>query len=401
MAVVTRIHLDGPAPSMMTPAERRLDLFRRVDAAGDALAASEDDGNRLGRLADPAVQALRAAGLIALKVPLECGGFEAEPALQYEVFERVALANPAAAWCLFIHADVLGVACARFSDDALDVLFAHDPLPMLCGGGGLKPCSLTRVEGGYRLSGTCRYGSGMSEASWVTLSGVVRHDDGRLEPRICFLPKGDLQVDEAGWDMSGMRGTGSFDYRADEVFVPEMMTRSALLPPQRGGRMYRTGQMGYLGHSIPAVAWGIVGRALDRIVDDAGELSRGYQQPTRLGERQAFTRFLGEAAQKRRAARALMMADGEELMAAVDRGDPLPPLEAATRSAGAWVCRLAVEVMTDLVRHAGGSVLREGSPYERALRDVTVAASHIVVDESAHENLARAMLGHEGANLMA
>ena len=63
----------------------------------------------LGRLADATVEALRGAGLLSLKVPRELGGFEAEPALQYEVFERVAHYDIAAAWCLFIYADTAGM----------------------------------------------------------------------------------------------------------------------------------------------------------------------------------------------------------------------------------------------------------------------------------------------------
>ncbi len=394
-----RVEVGGMSPATMTADERREDLFRRVESIADTLRSSEAEGSRLGRLADATVAALRSSGLVALKCPLEVGGFEAEPALQYEVFERVALVNPSAAWCLFIHADVLGMVTSGWPDDVLDAVFADDPMPLICGGGGLKMLPLTKADGGYRISGSSRYGSGMTQAKWVLLLGAVK--DSSEPPFGCLLPKNHVQVFEDTWDMSGMRATGSVDYRVDDVLVPEAFAKSAARPPLRGGRMYRTGQMGYVGHSIPAVAWGIVGRALDAIAEDAAGLSRGYRSSSRLCDRQVFTRFIGEAAQKRRAARALMTADGEELMAAVDAGVDLLPREAATRSAGAWATRLAVEVMTDLVRHAGGSVLRTGSLYEQALRDISVVASHIVVDESAHENLAAALLGHADANLMA
>lgn len=385
----------------MSVGERRAELFRRVEGVAEVLREHDAEGARLGRLADATVTALRDAGLVALKTPLEVGGFEAEPSLQYEVFERVARLSPSAAWCLFIYADVLGVVCSRFPDDVLDVMFAQDAMPLVCGGGGLKPSPLSPQDGGYRITAASRYGSGMFAAGWVTLPGIVQGADGRPDPRICIVPKSDVEVDFASWDMSGMAGTGSYDYRLDAVFVPEPFAVPALAPPRRGGRLYRTNQMGYIGHSIPAVAWGIVGRAMDAIAAEGASLSRGYRQPVSLHERQTFARWLGEATQKRRAAGALMMADGEELMAAVDRGDDLVPFEANTRAAGAWATRAAVETMVDLVRHAGGSVLRNGTLYEQALRDVTVVASHIVVDESAHENLAQALMGRTAANLMA
>jgi indole-3-acetate monooxygenase len=396
-----RIKVGGVAPASLTPQERRLDLFARVDSIADELRAGVADGENLAHLSDGVVDAMRRVGLIALKVPLSFGGFEAEPALQFEVFERIARLNPCASWCLFIYADVLGLACAHLPEASFDAMVAADPLPMICGGGGLRPAILEPVEGGYRLNAKSRYGSGMHHAGWVTIVGLLFAPDGPPEPRYAFVPKDQVQTDPASWDMFGMRATGSIDYAFDNVFVPEAFAGSALSLHPNAGRMYRTGPIGYLAQSIPAVAFGIVGAALDRLVADSARISRGYAKPTPLGDWQVFQRFLGEATQRLRAARALMITDGEELMAAVDRGDDLTQLEAAGRSAGAWATHVALEVMTDIARHPGGSILRQGSPYERALRDVTVVATHFLVDEASHETLGRYLLGHEGLDPMA
>ena len=68
----------------------RDELFARIDAIAPTLAADIPRGDELRRLPDASVDALRRSGLLRLKVPTALGGHEAEPGLQFEVFERVA-----------------------------------------------------------------------------------------------------------------------------------------------------------------------------------------------------------------------------------------------------------------------------------------------------------------------
>ena len=257
------------------------------------------------------------SGLLRLKVPVELGGHEAEPGLQFEVFERVAMVNVAAAWCYFIWADSVGDACARLTDDGLARLLADDDVPIVCGGGGLRPGVLRPVPGGYRMTGTFRYGSGIHAASWVLLLGRADRDDGRPEMRACLVAKDDLTLAD-DWHVLGMRGTGSVGFAADDVFVPAEMTYAASARPRRGGRVYRTGIIGYLGFPLPAVTLAIARRALDELTTTASNLTRGYTRPRTLAERATFQHFLGEADVRLAAARALMLARGTDLMDAVE-----------------------------------------------------------------------------------
>jgi len=71
------------------------------------------------------------------------------------------------------------------------------------------------------------------------------------------------------------------------------------------------------------------------------------------------------------------------------------------RAAGAHAARVASDVLADIVRFTGGAATRQGSVYERAVRDLTVAASHLIVDESAYENHAQFMLGIPDADPLA
>lgn len=377
----------------------RDDLFSRADAAAPTFAADVAAGDDLRRLPDTSVAALRAARLHWMKVPSELGGDEAEPDVQFEVFERVAAVSACAAWCLFIHADTAGVVSARLPDAGLEQLYAGGDAPLLAGGGGFRPAKAERVDGGYLVSGTFRYGSGIHEASHVLLTGVIPNESGPPEIRSVVVPTAELDVADT-WHMLGMRGTGSTDFSADRVFVPDALTFAARGEPlRRGGRMFRTGPIGYLGHSIPAVALGMVRAVLEELVATAAGSTRGLGRPQALAGRGAFQNALGEANQRLRAARALMITDGRELMEAVDRGAAdLPAAEAATRAAGAYATQVARDVLHDLARFAGGPAMALGTRFERAVRDLGVASTHLVVNDVAYENHAQFLLGLPGAD---
>ncbi len=387
---------------MVASVELRQDLFARIDAIAPVLADDIALGEELRRLPDTTVSALRDAGLLRLKVPAVLGGDEADPDLQFEVFERVALTNASAGWCLFIYADSVGMVCARLPDAGLERLLDTGAVPVVCGGGGLRPGMLQPVPGGYRLTGRFRYGSGMDAAAWVLLQGFVTDADGAApKVRVCVVPRDAIEVEDT-WHVLGMRATGSNDFAVNDVFVPEEMTYPPAIPPRRGGRMYRTGIVGYLGYPVPAVTLAIARRALDELTRLAPNLTRGYTRPQVLASRATFQSFLGAADQRLKAARALMMADGINLMNLAEQGvTDLRGVEAGTRAAGAFAVRTASDVLADTVRFAGGSALRQGTVFERAVRDLTVAASHLLVNESAYENHAQFLLGIAGADPLA
>ena len=389
-----------PVPSMQR--ELRTELFARVDAIAAAIAADLELADDLRRLPDTTVAALRDAGLLALKVPAVLGGVEAVPALQDELFARLGYHSAPAAWCWFIYADVAGMITARLSEAGLEQFLDRGEVPVACGGGGLRPGSLVPAEGGFRLSGKFRYGSGMHHARWVMLSGYLA-GEGAERGRVlnCVVRRDDLDVDD-NWHVIGLKGTGSADYTADDVYVPADLIFDPMSAPKRGGRQFRTGVVGYLGYTVPALCGAIARRALDELTERAPNRMRGYARPSPLAGSGAFQSFLGEADQKLKAIDALMIANGLALMEHVDRRDgDLRALEAETRAAAAYSVRVATDVLADTVRFAGGEALRTGQFLERALRDITMAASHQLVSMSAYENHAQFLLGIPGADPMA
>ena len=143
-------------------------------------------------------------------------------------------------------------------------------------------------------------------------------------------------------------------------------------------------------------------RVLDELTTAAATTKRGYARPRPIAEGATFQHFLGEADQKLRAAKALMLASGIALMEAVDaQGHTTPAQEAETRAAAAFATKMAVDVVHDVARFAGGAAVRMGQTLEQAMRDVTMASTHVLVGESAFENHGQFQLGIPGADPMA
>jgi alkylation response protein AidB-like acyl-CoA dehydrogenase len=71
----------------------------------------------------------------------------------------------------------------------------------------------------------------------------------------------------------------------------------------------------------------------------------------------------------------------------------LQVVEAEVRAAGTYVTEQAVEVVSEIVRWAGGEAVRRGSRFERALRDIHVASTHYCINNTSPESHGQHVLG--------
>jgi indole-3-acetate monooxygenase len=145
-----------------------------------------------------------------------------------------------------------------------------------------------RVPGGYRVSGRLPFVSGCQhcEQVWlgciVVTNGVRRVDsNGVPETRQCVLPLSQCEILDT-WYTTGLRGTGSNDVVALDVFVEEDHTFSFQDPNlvKRPGPLYAFPCMFMAKGSAPAL--GIARHALDALIESAAaKPARRYT----LGER--------------------------------------------------------------------------------------------------------------------
>lgn len=376
-----------------TRAEKRAILLAAIEQIASILAAEADGAESERHLTPAAIAALRDSGLLALKLPTELGGFEADNALQYEVIERIAYHSTAAAWCMFIYTDILGKVASSLSDDGLAELLRGDGLPLTCGGGGLIPGSLVPVEGGYRISGRWIYGSGNTGSDFFMVLGADKTGPGDPKMMLCVVRSDEMTVED-NWHVVGMRGTGSSDYQAKDAFIPAAMAVPFPPVPLRGGAIFQLGLMGYSAHTIASVAVGGTLRALDEIARMAETKARGYTNKTPLARRGVFQTFLGRSRLSLMAMRAMMLEVGERIVLDAEHigGNPLAT-EIESRAAASLATQTAVDIMSGILRYAGGEGARAGHLIERTMRDVQMAQTHFYISDSALELHGRSLLG--------
>ena len=361
-----------------------------IDGAAAVAAIADqhaDIGDRDGRLSDPVVEAMHREGLYGMWVPRSMpGGAELDVVSSLQVIEKVSYGDPSAGWVLMASALAIGTGAAYLGDAAVDALFAGSRLPVIAGQ-GTRPGTAVPRDGGFLLTGAWSFASGIKHATHIHTLGVV---EGTGEPRIFVLP-----VDQAtlvdNWDVLGLRGTGSIDYRVEQVFVPEDYTHFAITAsPKRGGSLYTIGIIGFAVICHSAWACGI-GR---RLLDELGKKVRsGVGRSGTLAESDAFHEQYARAEGTYRAARALVYETWADVKQTLDRGETLSTRQHTTMrlamAHATWSCH---DVADFVYKSAGTLALRAGT-IQRLFRDMHAGTQHITSAPSVIRNAGRELAG--------
>jgi indole-3-acetate monooxygenase len=380
--------------------EKRQALLHAVASIQDILAAHGEESETLRTLPEASVAALTDAGLFAMKCPAELGGIEADPVTQIEVIEATTYIDPTAGWCLLIGNGTLAFIAAFLPQEAIAQVFAGDRPPRTAG--GLMPGKAIPVDGGYRVTGRWSWGSGIRHAEWVGAQTLVESTGGGApRPRVVVFPAAQAEIAD-NWHVAGLKGTGSCDFSVSDLFVPAVFTFDSMTwEPKRGGPLYRLGMPGLILNEHAAFALGVGRRALDEILALAQSKRRGYAKQVALADRGVFQRAVAEGDLRLRAARALVIEVFERAWQTVCAGQPpTPRLQAEMRSAATFATDVALDVTTTAFRYGGGSAVWLTSMLQRCLRDLSVAASHLMVNDSSYENYGQFLLGRSDADPM-
>ena len=201
--------------------EKRRVLMDAVESVRATLEAGAEESERIGTLARASVDALYDSGLFRLKMPHVLGGAEADVVTQLDVLEAVSRIDPASGWCLMIGAASLGSLGAFLPDDSIEEIFVGGRPPKVAGAAA-PSATATPVEGGYRVTGRWRFGSGVMHAEWVSAGARVAADAPPGHPRQLrlIMPRHKVKVHD-NWQVMGLRGTGSCDFSVDDLFVSD------------------------------------------------------------------------------------------------------------------------------------------------------------------------------------
>lgn len=342
------------------------------------------------RLPEDLVSRLRASGLFRAGAPMGVGAAEAPPAVMLRCAEEIARGDGSTGWCVSIAAtsSLLGGWLPR---EGLLEVFGN---PENVAAGVWAPRGAARrVDGGYRVSGRWSFCSGITHSDYLFGGCMVKDGSGGSPtPRVLGMAVSELEVVDS-WHTSGLRGTGSHDAVADDVFVPEHRSLWLLDPPTSAAPLYRFPIFSFFALSISAAALGIARGAIDECKELAVD-KVGLGSSRTLGQRPTTWAAVAAAEASLRAARAFYYQAIDEAWAAALSTQPVSvELRVGLRLAATHAVRTAADVARSMYDLGGGSAIYETSPLQRRFRDAHTATAHFQVNPATWELTGRLLLG--------
>ena len=357
-------------------------VAQQIAAAAREMSTQIDDDRRLP---EELVALLGESGLLRAGAPAEVRGLELPPGVALRCAEAVARGNASAGWCVSI-AITSSLLVAYLPASSRDALFG-DGRGVAAGVWAPRGTGRT-VDGGVVVSGRWAFCSGISHADMMFAGCLV--DDQRV-PSVVALRKDDLQVLDT-WHTLGLRGTGSHDTVADEVFVPADRVFSLFDGPMLDRPLYRFPVFGFFALSIGAAALGNARAAIDDLVELAST-KKGLGSTRPLAERPATQAAVATAESALSAARALYYEVIEAAWQASQHGEGVSVgARNRLRLAATHAVRTSADVVRDMYDLSGGSAIYDSSPLQRRFRDAYTATAHFQVNEASRELPGRILL---------
>ncbi len=358
------------------------------------------DSERERTLCKETVDALWSSGLMTHQNPTVAGGAEPSVPELLEIWEELAWQDGSVGWIGIANLPSAAFAAAYLPDEGFaEVFTAHDNRITM--GGQFAPNGQgVAGDGGFRVTGAWNFGSGTGHSEFVVggfmpfVDGApVMTDSGLPEMRVAVFPR-DQIVFTDGWHVTGLRGTGSFDYHVKDVFVPESRTYSLFTrEPRRGGDVFKLGIMPITGAGHAAWALGVSRSCLDDVMALAESKQRMGDAST-LAHKPTFQRGLAHHEGMWRAAWCQVRDVHERVREQLSRGTELTlTMRADMRLAATYATEASREIVQWAHLAAGTTAIREGSRLERAFRDMYTGTQHAFISEKTYLDVANVMLG--------
>jgi 3-hydroxy-9,10-secoandrosta-1,3,5(10)-triene-9,17-dione monooxygenase len=404
----------GPKPSASPPTGSDADergyaaMVARARALIPHLRDRAARTEELRRLPPETERDLHDTGLFRIVQPKRVGGSEFDYVALVDCADALGQGDASAAWN-FANLSSHHWMLAMFDPRAQDLVWGNDANALIASSFIFPAGRARKVDGGYRLSGSWPFSSGVDASEWNMLASVVSSDDEAdgIEYRIFLLPKNDYRIIDT-WNATGLRGTGSNDVEVDDAFVTEAMT--VAVSDLAGGptpgsavnpnALYALPVFSLFPYVLSGVALGNAQACLDDYVDVARHRASTYNR-AKLGDLQITQIKIADASAKIDAARLIMRSSCIAAMADARRGR-VPDIAAKTRLRrdGAYAVNLCTDAVSLLFAASGARGLSTSGALQRQFRDAHAINSHIAFNfDAAGTNYGRVALGLPSENL--
>ncbi len=365
-------------------AEERPDLVEVARSLEPKIRAAEREMEETRCVPIEIIHELYDRGPFRALMPREVGGVEADPNEWLEMVEELSRINGSVGWLAMLHSGQ-----TMLAPDVMRKLVAQDRW-IAAGNVGRSAGKAVRVDGGYRISGRWPFCSGSAEANWFFGASelydendqVVLHpNDGMPWFVAAVWPKSDVILHDT-WDGLGLRATSSGDMEVVDIFVPSEMVDELGSHFRHYDRPLFRAAFDMQAHGAHAL--GLAQAALDEFRRLVTQIARrGSFRQRMLGRQQVHQVAYAKADSLVRAARLLLHDTVRKAYANAQHDSYVDfELRVLLHQNMVFTVNAAREAVELIYRQAGSPAVFRGQPLERIYRDISVAAQHIVVNET-------------------
>jgi len=373
------------APSLSATEE----AWERIRRLKPVIKAHCDECDQLRHLPDAIADAFLAADIYRLQVPQDLGGLGLDPLTLFELIEEVSSYDGSAGWNFGIGTSG-GTVLGALSLKRIAEVFSGPHCSIAAS--GVPPGRAVVVDGGYLLSGRWAWASGIHHARWVAGSALVIEGEkprldqaGKPAVRFFLLAKDKATVLDT-WFAGGLRGTGSTEWEARDLFIPESDCYQAFTGRSAHPAPVFKVPAVYFGMTIAAVALGIARGAIDALKEIAARGDSAFRE-------HGYAQYAVAKAEALHESSHLNVMESfrviwENILA--QRAHSLSQ-RARVRRSYVHAVEASIEAVTLCVAAAGGAGIFD--PFQRALRDVHAVNAHKVVSRRYMEIAGQAAFG--------
>jgi acyl-CoA dehydrogenase len=387
-ALLSLGHYEPAKPEEFT-LRTKTDWIAIVREIGPEFASRCAKHDQDGRFVAKNYETLRSARVMSAGIPEELGGGGASHAELCELLRELAHYCPSTALALSMHSHLVAATVwkhlAGKGGEPLLRRIADEQIVLLSTGGTDWVDSngtMTKVDGGYRVTARKVFGSGSLAADLIISSARYQHAEEGWQVLHFPVPmkaEGVRILDD--WDAFGMRGTASNTILFEEVFVPD--DAIALARPE--------GKWPPVWSMVVTVAFPIFLGVYVGVAEKARELAVSDARKKRNGDDPHLPQLLGEMDLS------LMTAQlaWQDMMRSTNDYDFAPTLETANRTLiqKTLLSKACVGTVQKAMEITGGKGYFRGFPMERLLRDVMAVAYHPLTEKKQELFSGRVALG--------
>ena len=357
--------------------------MRRVAELSPRLAANAHACDLARQVVPESMRTMVAAGMFRIPQPARVGGFELTLRSLAGAVTGLSEACPSCGWVLMVmgaHHWCLG----SFPEAAQDEVFGEGRDGLVAGTLSWQGTA-TPADGGYRVDGRWQFASGVDHAQWVMVGCADPQTRG---PGVhVVIPRDEIEIDDT-WHVLGLKGTGSKDLIARDLFVPahraiETRVLFGGTSPHalnHGSNLYRVSAEAMLSLSVATAVLGSGKYALAQFILHTRE-RKVILTGARKADHAPTQVRLAEAAAELHCAE-LLIQDALDELDRVTKHGMGQTLESRlqVKWQAAYAAELCRRSVTRMFTGSGAHAVYQSGALQTAFRNINVGAQHASID---------------------